>query len=119
MLNSGTSILLILLRDELNERKRLLIQTTLVVISAVVLWDLWKLATLGKIEFDLRGVQEFEILSQFEVLPVDASVCHALQWLDFRSDPADELIAATSIVHQVPLLTRDRRLLAPKVVPLA
>ena len=119
MLNLDTCILLILLRDELNERERRLIQTTPVVISAVVLWELWKLASLGKIEFDLGGVPEVEILSQFEVLPVDASVCHALQWLDFRGDPADELIAATSIVHQAPLLTRDRRLLASKVVPLA
>jgi predicted nucleic acid-binding protein len=36
-----------------------------------------------------------------------------------RGDPADELIAATSLVHGVPLVTRDRALLASKVVPLA
>lgn len=30
---------------------------------------------------------------------------------DFRSDPADEIIAVTSLVHRVPLLTRDRLLL--------
>jgi PIN domain nuclease of toxin-antitoxin system len=53
------------------------------------------------------------------VLPVEVSVCHALQWRDFRGDPADKLIAATSIVHQACLPTRDRRLLASKVVPLA
>ena len=35
------------------------------------------------------------------------------------SNPADELIAATSIVHRVPLLTRDRRLTRSKLVPLA
>ncbi len=39
--------------------------------------------------------------------------------LDFRSDPADEIIAATSLAHDVPLLTRDTRMLASKVVPLA
>lgn len=42
--------------------------------------------------------------------------------LDLRSDPADvadELIAATSIVHGVPLLTRDARWLASRLVPLA
>ena len=33
--------------------------------------------------------------------------------------PADELIAATSVVHGVPLVTRDRRLLASRIVPLA
>ena len=39
--------------------------------------------------------------------------------LDIDSDPADELIAATSIVHKVPLLTRDRVLLRSKQIPLA
>jgi PIN domain nuclease of toxin-antitoxin system len=42
----------------------------------------------------------------------------AIRSLDFDSDPADELIAATSLVHNVPLLTRDRRLRRSKVVPL-
>lgn len=39
--------------------------------------------------------------------------------LDFDSNPADELIAATSVVHNVPLMTRDRKLKRSKVVPLA
>jgi predicted nucleic acid-binding protein len=39
--------------------------------------------------------------------------------LDFRGDPADELIAATSIVHRLPLVTRDARIRKSKVVPLA
>jgi PIN domain nuclease of toxin-antitoxin system len=39
--------------------------------------------------------------------------------LDFASDPADEIIAATSVVHKVPLLTRDRRILRSKQVPFA
>jgi predicted nucleic acid-binding protein len=34
-----------------------------------------------------------------------------------RGDPADELIAATSIVHNVPLLTRDKALLKSRRVP--
>jgi PIN domain nuclease of toxin-antitoxin system len=34
-------------------------------------------------------------------------------------DPADQLIAATSVVHGVPLLTRDRTLRRSKIVPLA
>jgi predicted nucleic acid-binding protein len=39
--------------------------------------------------------------------------------LDFRSDPADELIAATSVVYRVPLVTRDRKLRGSKIVPIA
>jgi predicted nucleic acid-binding protein len=33
--------------------------------------------------------------------------------------PADKLIAATSIVHKIPLLTRDRRIRDSRIVPLA
>ena len=36
-----------------------------------------------------------------------------------RRDPANELIAATSVVHNVPLATRDRRIRRSKVVPIA
>ena len=38
---------------------------------------------------------------------------------DFKGDPADELIAATSVVHDVPLLTRDSVMRQSKIVPLA
>jgi PIN domain nuclease of toxin-antitoxin system len=36
--------------------------------------------------------------------------------LDFRSDPADELIAATSLTHNVPLVTRDARIRSSKLI---
>jgi predicted nucleic acid-binding protein len=39
--------------------------------------------------------------------------------LDFRGDPADELIAATSVIHRAPLLTRDRIIRRSKIVPFA
>ena len=39
--------------------------------------------------------------------------------LDFVSDPADEIIAATSLVEQIPLLTRDGRMLESRMIPLA
>jgi hypothetical protein len=39
--------------------------------------------------------------------------------LDFGSDPADELIGATGLFHEVPLLTRDGKIRKSTVVPLA
>jgi putative flippase GtrA len=39
--------------------------------------------------------------------------------LDVRGDPTDDRIAATSLAHDVPLITRDRRLRRSKKVPLA
>jgi PIN domain nuclease of toxin-antitoxin system len=58
-------------------------------------------------------------LSRLHVWPLDLEIARASTHLDFRGDPADELIAATSIVHRVPLLTRDRRIRRSKLVPLA
>lgn len=50
---------------------------------------------------------------------IDLRAAEALRRLDFRSDLAGEIIAATSIVHDIPLLARDARILSSKVVPLA
>jgi predicted nucleic acid-binding protein len=44
-------------------------------------------------------------------------VCVQSTRLDFRGDSADEIIAATSVVHNVPLLTRDRQIRRSKLVP--
>jgi predicted nucleic acid-binding protein len=38
---------------------------------------------------------------------------------DGRVDPADGLIASTRLVHQVPLVTRHRKLRGSRLVPLA
>ena len=51
--------------------------------------------------------------------PIDLTVARASTRLDFTSDPADEIIAATSVVHNVPLLTRDDIIRSSKMVPLA
>jgi len=88
-------------------------------ISAIVLWELAKLTQIGRLDLDLHSPELEIALAKIHVWPLDIAVCRATHKLDIRSDPADEIIAATSIVHRVPLLTRDRRLLASKIVPLA
>ena len=39
--------------------------------------------------------------------------------LDFSSDPADEIIAATSLVHRLPLMTRNRKIRSSKLLQFA
>lgn len=68
---------------------------------------------------DLENPEVLEALSHIHIWPIDVPVCQKLGALDFRGDPADELIAATSIVHGAPLVTRDRAIRKSKLVPLA
>ncbi len=82
-------------------------------------WEIAALARLGRISTGLEDPRFRSFLHRVHVWPLDLAVARALERLDFRSDPADELIAATSVAHGVPLLTRDRRILASEVVPFA
>jgi len=87
--------------------------------SAIVLWEITKLAELGRIEVDMHSSELIRVISRVHLWPLTLDVCRAIKELDFDSDPADEIVAATSLVERVPLVTRDRRLRRSKVVPLA
>ncbi len=88
-------------------------------VSAIVLWELAKLVQLNRIDMEFDNPRVLRALNSLRVWPIDLAVARASTRLDFRSDPADEIIAATSVVHGIPLLTRDRHLLKSKVIPLA
>lgn len=119
MLNLDTHILIFALTDQLHPSERRLLAHQPWGISAIVLWELSKLVQLGRIEMDLESKAVRAALGQIHVWPIDLDVCLAVRKLDFRSDPADELIAATSLVYKVPLVTRDQRIRRTKIVPLA
>jgi PIN domain nuclease of toxin-antitoxin system len=119
MLNLDTHILLFALDGSLTPAERRLLASNPWGISVIVLWEVAKLAQLGRIAIDLESAEFSRIFARVHVWPLNLAVCRQSTALDFLSDPADELIAATSIVHRVPLLTRDRRIRRSKVVPLA
>lgn len=119
MLNLDTHILLYALAGELTVRETALLSNDSWSISAIVLWEIAKLSELGRIEIDLDSPELGRILAGLQTWPLTLDVCRAIRTLDFDSDPADEIIAATSIVHRVPLLTRDRRLRRSRRIPLA
>lgn len=100
-----------------NERRALAANTWS--ISAIVLWELAKLVQLGRLDVDLENGEVVRTLSALHVWPIDLAVSVQSTRMDFKGDPADELIAATSVVHSVPLLTRDRRIRRSRIVPLA
>jgi len=119
MLNLDTHVLVFALAGKLTPRERQLLSDERWSISAIVLWELAKLVQLGRLDLDLDDADVVRTLSALHVWPLDFTVCRASTRLDFRGDPADELIAATSLVNGVPLVTRDRAIRRSKVVPFA
>lgn len=119
MLNLDTHILIFALQGGLTSKERSLLSGNEWTISGIVLWEMAKLTELQRVEIDLDDPEVARILSRIFTWPVSLEVCRALRRLDFKGDPADELIAATSIVHNIPLVTRDKSIRRSKVVPLA
>jgi PIN domain nuclease of toxin-antitoxin system len=119
MLNLDTHILVHALGGALTRRESEILAGDTWSISGIVLWEISKLVQLGRLEMDLRDPEVVRALSRIHTWPLTLEICRAIHDLDFKSDPADELIAATSLVHRVPLVTRDATIRGSKLVPLA
>jgi PIN domain nuclease of toxin-antitoxin system len=119
MVNLDTHILVFALAGDVTEKERKLLAANTWSISSIVFWELAKLVQLGRIDMDLDDPEVVRVLSRIHVWPLDLEVGVQSTKLDFRGDPADELIAATSVIHRVPLITRDRRIRGSRMVPLA
>lgn len=119
MLNLDTHVFVYALTDDLTPAERTLLRNERWSISAIVLWEVAKLAQLGRVTVDLDDRAVVRALTGVHVWPITMEVAKASTRLDVSGDPADELIAATSVVHDVPLVTRDRALRRSRLVPLA
>jgi PIN domain nuclease of toxin-antitoxin system len=84
--------------------------------SAIVLWEIEKLHQRGRIPQGLGNSPLKSAIDRLHIWPITPDVCLNIQKLDFQSDPADELIAATSLTHNIPLVTRDSRIRASAVI---
>jgi PIN domain nuclease of toxin-antitoxin system len=119
MINLDTHVLVHALADTLTAREQRILEADEWSVCAIVLWELAKLVQLGHLELDLDAVETQRALAAVRVIPISLEIARASTRLDFRSDPADELIAATSVIERIPLLTRDKRIRKSKLVPLA
>jgi len=117
MLNLDTHVLIHALAGSATPRERRLLAKEPWSISGIVLWEMTKLHQLGRIDLDPGDADFVRALGGIHVWPITLDIARQSVRLDFRSDPADELIAATSVVHAVPLLTRDARIRKSKMVP--
>jgi PIN domain nuclease of toxin-antitoxin system len=119
MLNLDTHILIYALSDELSDKEKISLSRQSWSISSIVIWEIAKLSQLNRIEIDLDSPELALALSNIHIWPISLDVCRAIKKLDFKGDPADEIIAATSLVHNVPLITRDRNIKKSKIIPLS
>jgi len=117
MLNLDTHVLLHAVGGHLSPIESRLLEKDQWSISAIVLWEIAKLAQLGRIELDLDDADVVRTLARVHVWPVTREIARTSTRLDIHSDPADELIGATSVVHKIPLVTRDRTLRRSRVIP--
>ncbi len=117
MLNLDTHMVIALLCGDLSQKERALVMSEPLAISDIVLWELGKLIELGRLELDLDDVAFRNCLRSLTIIPISTEIAKASTELDFVSDPADEIIAATSVVEGIPLLTRDRKILTSRQVP--
>jgi PIN domain nuclease of toxin-antitoxin system len=119
MLNLDTHVLLHALAGTLKPREKELLASAEWSISAIVLWEIFKLVQLGRVTLDVDDPEVTRTLRRIHAWPLTLEVCRESTRLDVSADPADELIAATSIVNDIPLVTRDRQLLRSKRIPFA
>ncbi len=117
MLNLDTHIVIKAVEGALTPREKLILtQDKEWGISAIVLWEISKLHQIGRLRYGLGHAPLAAALDWIHVWPISRIVCSNMAALDFQSDPADEIIAATSLTHNVPLVTRDKRIRASQLL---
>ncbi|HUY14367.1 MAG TPA: type II toxin-antitoxin system VapC family toxin [Terriglobia bacterium] len=119
MLNLDTHIVIWMAAGELRAEEHSRIAKEQLAISDIVLWELAMLVRSGRVEMDLEGREFRHFMQGLTLVPISLQIARVSAHLDFHSDPVDHIIAATSIVERIPLLTRDRKILKSRMVPFA
>ena len=92
MLNLDTHVLLYAVTGALRSREARLLSADRWSVSAIVLWEIAKLAQLGRIAVDLDDAEVTRVLARVHVWPLTREIARASTRLDIQGDPADELI---------------------------
>ncbi len=119
MLNLDTHMLVAMIAGDVSADEIACAVNEDLAVSDIVLWELAMLVRRNRVKMDLDSAEFRTWRRHLTVFPITLEIARQSTLLDFSSDPADEIIAATSVVENIPLLTRDRVIRKSRMVPLA
>lgn len=94
----------------------------LVLVPALVLWEISLLVRTGKIELSQPFAEWMEMLflqRGFDLAPLDPPVIAEALKLHFTDDPFDSAIVATALIRDLPLITKDQRIIGADLIQVA
>ncbi len=92
-------------------------------ISDISLWEVGKLVELERLELSVSLSEFFDLaltpeLTVLPITPAIASLIPSLEADGFHKDPADQIIVATALVHELRLISNDTRIRQWNGVPM-
>lgn len=82
-------------------------------VPAIAFWELSLLVRRGRVELEEtmdRWAERVLRVPRLDALPLTPEIAILADQLRMHADPADRFIAATTMVHESPLVSKDQRL---------
>ena len=107
--------------DRLSKNANKAIKNNSLIMSDISLWEIAMLTKSGRLIIDTNYSEYIELLlSSFgiQVNPITPEIAKISVEFDdsVNHDPADRIIAATSLVEDAPLVTADKNLIKAKII---
>ena len=107
--------------DRLSKNANKAIKNNSLIMSDISLWEIAMLTKSGRLTIDTSYSEYIELLLclfGIQVNPITAEIAKiSLEFDDsVNRDPADRIIAATSLVEDAPLVTADKNLIKAKII---
>jgi PIN domain nuclease of toxin-antitoxin system len=107
--------------DRLSKNANKAIKNNSLIMSDISLWEIAMLTKSGRLIIDTSYSEYIELLlSSFgiQVNPITPEIAKMSVEFDdsVNHDPADRIIAATSLVEDAPLVTADKNLIKAKII---